>query len=290
VSTRHLQQIGRWYAAPAIALLLAWTIVPLLLTVWFAFQHYSLFDPQARAFSGLENFEYILTDPTFFQSLRNTLVLVASVLLLTIGLGVPLALMLDGPVVGRGVLRALVIAPFFVMPTVSAVIWKNLLMDPVSGLLAWIATGLGVTPVDWFADCPLLAIILIVAWQWLPFATLVILTALQSLDQEQKEAAAMDGAGPIAIFRHIMLPHLARPIAVVVLMETIFLLGIFAEIFVTTGGGPGTSTTNMAFLIFSQALIQFDVGAASAAGLIAVVIANVVAFALVKLVGRHLEV
>jgi sorbitol/mannitol transport system permease protein len=132
-------------------------------------------------------------------------------------------------------------------------------------------------------------VILIVAWQWLPFATLILLTALQSLDEEQKEAAEMDGASAVSAFIYITLPHLARPITVVILIETIFLLTVFAEIFVTTGGGPGLQTTNIAFLIYSQALIQYDVGSASAGGLIAVVIANIVAFFLVRIVGRNLE-
>jgi sorbitol/mannitol transport system permease protein len=183
----------------------------------------------------------------------------------------------------------MVIAPFFVMPTVSALIWKNLLMHPVSGLFAWIAKLFGATPIDWFNDAPLFAIILIVAWQWLPFATLILLTALQSLDGEQKEAAEMDGAGAVSTFIYITLPHLARPITVVILIETIFLLTVFAEIFVTTGGGPGLQTTNIAFLIYSQALIQYDIGSASAGGLVAVVIANIVAFFLVRIVGRNLE-
>ena len=104
----------------------------------------------------------------------------------------------------------MVIAPFFVMPTVSALVWKNLLMHPVYGLFAWIATLFGATPIDWFTDAPLLAIILIVAWQWLPFATLILLTALQSLDEEQKEAAEMDGARAFSTFIYITLPHLAR--------------------------------------------------------------------------------
>ena len=127
------------------------------------------------------------------------------------------------------------------------------------------------------------------SWQWLPFATLILLTALQSQDEEQKEAAEMDGAGAPSTFIYLTLPHLARPITVVILIETIFLLMVFAEIFVTTGGGPGLQTTNIAFLIYSQALIQFDVGSASAGGLVAVVIANVVAFFLVRIVGRNLE-
>ena len=99
----------------------------------------------------------------------------------------------------------------------------------------------------------------------------------------------MDGAPPLSFFSWIVLPHLARPITVVILIETIFLLTVFAEIFVTTGGGPGLQTTNIAFLIYSQALIQFDVGSASAGGLVAVVIANIVAFFLVRIVGKNLD-
>ena len=113
--------------------------------------------------------------------------------------------------------------------------------------------------------------------------------ALQLLDEEQKEAADMDGASALSSFIYITLPHLARPITVVILIETIFLLTVFAEIFVTTGGGPGLQTTNIAFLIYSQALVQYDIGNASAGGLVAVVIANIVAFFLVRIVGRNLE-
>jgi sorbitol/mannitol transport system permease protein len=288
-ATRQTQLLARTLLTPSVALLFVWMIVPLALTIYFSTLHYNLLDSETQQFVGFENFRYFLTDPAFLASLRNTLVLVGSVLGLTILLGIPLALLLDQPVIGRSFVRLMVIAPFFVMPTVSALIWKNLLMHPVSGLFAWIAKLFGATPIDWFNDVPLLAIILIVSWQWLPFATLILLTALQSLDEEQKEAAEMDGARALSTFIYITLPHLARPITVVILIETIFLLTVFAEIFVTTGGGPGLQTTNIAFLIYSQALIQYDVGSASAGGLVAVVIANVVAFFLVRIVGRNLE-
>jgi sorbitol/mannitol transport system permease protein len=289
MATRETQFLARSLLTPAVGLLFIWMIVPLALTLYFSTLHYSLLDPGSEQFVGLENFRYFLTDPAFLASLRNTLVLVGSVLALTILIGIPLALLLDQPVVGRNIVRLMVIAPFFVMPTVSALVWKNLLMHPVSGLFAWIASLFGLPAIDWFNDVPLFAVILIVAWQWLPFATLILLTALQSLDEEQKEAAEMDGASGLSTFIYITLPHLARPITVVILIETIFLLTVFAEIFVTTGGGPGLQTTNIAFLIYAQALIQFDVGSASAGGLVAVVIANVVAFFLVRIVGRNLE-
>ena len=215
--------------------------------------------------------------------------LVGSVLAITVGFGIMVALLMDQSFPGRNVVRLMVLAPFFIMPTVSALIWKNLLMHPVSGLFAWLTRGVGLTPVDWFTQVPLLSIILIVAWQWLPFASLILLTALQSLDEEQKDAAKMDGAGAISRFIYIVLPHLARAITVVILIETIFLLSVFAEIYVTTSGGPGNATTNIPFLVYKQALLNFDIGGASAGGIVAVVLANIVAIFLVRLVGKNLE-
>ena len=289
MATRHSRAQGSAAVTPTVLVLFLWMIVPLGMTIYFSLLNYNLLDPGSESFVGLLNYKYFLTDPTFFAALFNTLKLVGAVLILTVAGGILFALLLDQPFAGRGIVRLMVIAPFFVMPTVSALIWKNLLMHPVSGLLAWIAKSVGLQPIDWFADAPLTAISLIVAWQWLPFATLILLTAIQSLDQEQKEAAEMDGTPPLSFFFYIVLPHLARAITVVVLIETIFLLNVFAEIFVTTGGGPGVKTTNIPFLVYAQALLQFDIGGASAGGIVAVVLANIVAFFLVRMIGKNLE-
>ena len=289
MATQQTRVLGRLAVAPSVIALFLWMIVPLAMTIWFSLLRYSLLDPGNESFIGLLNYEYFLTDPAFFTALFNTLKLVGGVLLISVVGGTLLALLLDQPFWGRGIVRLMVIAPFFVMPTVSALIWKNLLMHPVQGLFAWIASVFGLQPIDWFAEAPLTAIVLIVAWQWLPFATLILLTAIQSLDEEQKEAAEMDGTPPLPFFFYIVLPHLARPITVVILIETIFLLNVFAEILVTTGGGPGNLTTNIPFLVYAQALLQFDVGGASAGGIVAVVLANIVAFFLVRMIGRNLE-
>jgi sorbitol/mannitol transport system permease protein len=289
MATRQTSHIARFMLAPSIILLFLWMIVPLGMTIWFSLLRYNLLDPGSETFVGLLNYRFFLTDPAFFAALRNTLVLVGSVLAITVIGGILIALLMDQPFFGRGIVRLMVIAPFFVMPTVTALVWKNLLMHPVSGLFAWLANLIGVQPVDWFTNVPLFSIILIVAWQWLPFATLILLTALQSLDEEQKEASEMDGAPALSYFFHIVLPHLARAITVVILIETIFLLSVFAEIFVTTGGGPGLQTTNIAFLVYAQALLQYDVGGASAGGIVAVVLANIVAFFLVRVVGKNLD-
>ncbi|MEP7241721.1 MAG: sugar ABC transporter permease, partial [Devosia sp.] len=179
--------------------------------------------------------------------------------------------------------------PFFVMPTVSALVWKNMMLHPQYGIFAVIASALGQKPVAWLTDYPLFSVVMITAWEWLPFATLILLTALQSLDEDQKEASEMDGANFINRFIYIILPHLSRAVTVVILIETIFLLGIFAEIYVTTQGGPGYASTNLPFLVYVQALLNYDVGGASAGGVIAVVLANIVAIFLIRIVGKNLD-
>ena len=121
------------------------------------------------------------------------------------------------------------------------------MMHPVSGFFACIMKSVGLQPIDWFAHFPLTAVIIMVSWHWVPFATLILLTSLQSLDEEQKEAAEMDGTPPLSYFLYIVLPHLARPITVVILIETIFLLNVFAEIYVTGTGGPAG---NLPFLVY----------------------------------------
>ena len=289
MATQETAAAGRALVAPSVILLFAWMIVPLAMTLYFSTLRYSLLEPDNVGFIGLQNYTYFLSDPNFLAALWNTLVLVVAVLVISVGGGILVALLMDQPVYGLNIMRLMVIAPFFVMPTVSALVWKNLLMNPDSGLFAWIARSLGFQPIVWFTHWPMLSVILIVSWEWLPFAALILLTALQSLDEEQKEAASLDGAGAFSFFFHIVLPHIARAITVVVLIETIFLLSIFAEIYVTTSGGPGVATTNIPFLVYKQALLNFDVGGASAGGIVAVVLANIVAVFLMRMVGKNLE-
>ncbi|MCZ2720769.1 sugar ABC transporter permease [Marinomonas sp. 15G1-11] len=284
------RSITRLLMAPSVILLLVWMIVPLSMTIYFSTIRYNLLYPGQNNFVGLMNFEFFMTDPGFLPAIFNTLTLLLSVLIITVVLGVALSALIDKPFFGRSIVRVLLISPFFIMPTVNALIWKNMMMNPVYGVFAWISQTLGFEPIDWLSDFPLGSVIMMVSWQWLPFAILVFVTALQSQDTEQKEAAAMDGATSWDIFRYLTIPHLARPIAVVVMIETIFLLAIFAEIFVSTGGGPGYDSTNLAYLIYNQALLQYDVGVASAGGLFAVILANIVAFFLIRAVGKNLTV
>ena len=289
MATQHSRTAARLMISPAVILLLLWMIVPLSMTLYFSFLRYNLLMPGMETWAGFDNYYYFITQPAFSAALINTLLLVGGVLLITVIGGIALALLLDQPFKGQGIVRVMVIAPFFVMPTVSALVWKNMFMNPVNGMFAHIAKAFGLQPFDFLSQAPLASIILIVAWQWLPFATLILLTALQSLDTEQMEAAEMDGAPAYSRFLYLVLPHMARAITVVILIQTIFLLGIYAEILVTTNGGPGNASTNLTYLIYRAARLNFDIGGAAAGGIIAVILANLVAIFLMRAVGKNLD-
>lgn len=287
MATQQSRSAARLMMAPAVILLLGWMLVPLTMTLWFSFRSYLPLRGGDLGGAGFDNYVRFVTSSAFWPSVQTTLIVVGGVLAITVVFGILLAILLDQPMWGQGVVRILVIAPFFVMPTVSALVWKNMFMDPVNGLFAHLWRFFGATPVQWLSEVPLGSIVMIVSWQWLPFATLILLTAIQSLDSEQLEAAEMDGASPLSRFFYIILPHLGRAITIVILIQTIFLLSIFAEIFVTTGGAFGTRT--LTYLIYQRVLESQNVGLGSAGGVYAIILANIVAIFLMRIVGKNLD-
>jgi sorbitol/mannitol transport system permease protein len=289
VATQSSRTAARLMVAPSVILLFIWMIVPLSLTAWFSFRIYRLLSPERNGWAGIQNYKWFFNSPDFWLAISNTLLLVGGVLTITIVLGVLIALLIDQPVWGQGPLRILVISPFFVMPPVAASIWENLFMHPQNGMFASAAIGLGMKPILFLESYPMASVIFIVSWEWLPFATLILLTALQSMSSEQLEAAEMDGAGAFSRFWYIVLPHMKRAITVVILIQTIFLLGIFGEIFTTTQGGPGSASTTLPYMIYKQAVIAKDIGRAAAGGIIAVILANIVAYFLMRSMGKNLD-
>lgn len=287
MATRQSRSAARIMMAPAVILLLGWMLVPLTMTLYFSFKKYLPLRGGDLGWVGFDNYVRFVSSSSFWPAVQTTLLIVGGVLVITVILGVLIALLLDQPIWGQGVVRILVIAPFFVMPTVSALVWKNMFMDPVNGLLSHMLEFFGLPAIQWLSHASIQSIIMIVSWQWLPFATLILLTAVQSLDGEQLEAAEMDGAPPLSRFWHIILPHLSRAITVVILIQTIFLLSIFAEIFVTTQGSFGSRT--LTYLIFQRVLESQNVGLGSAGGVYAIILANIVAIFLMRIVGKNLD-
>jgi sorbitol/mannitol transport system permease protein len=306
--------LPRLLQAPAIILLLIWMFVPLSMTLFFSFIRYVLNSlrhpewtlPSLENWRGLGNYEYVLyKSKDFWFAVQNSIFIVGSVIFFTVVLGLAIAVLINRPFFGRGIARVLLISPFFVMPSVNAVLWINMILDPVLGLNGLAIEGInrivtslhdypiigtffsvwpGIEPISFRAtQTSAYAVIIMVAWQWTPFAILIFMTSLQSEDQQQKEAAILDGANAWSQFRNLTLPHLARPIAIVVMIQAIFHLSLYAEIEIVS---RGNGNKNLPYLIgeFSSN----NIGAASATGIFAVILANIVAIFLLRLVGKNL--
>jgi len=270
----------RFLSAPGLIFLILVTQVPFALTIYFSFTNWNLLRPASKGLLPLgrlfRNYGRVLSNPDFLAVLWNTVYLTLSVVILTFVFGLVLALLLNRPFPGRAVARTLLISPFLVMPVAAAVLWKNVMLDPTFGLSAWVMRLLGLPAVYLIERFPMGSVIGVTVWQWTPFVMLILLAGLQSLPDSTVEAARIDGAGPVPMFRFIVLPHLRRFIEIALLLETIFILNVFGIIFVTTTGGPGIRTTNLPYQIYLEAFSRWNVGRASAYGLFAIILANIV--------------
>ena len=305
--------LPRLLQAPAVILLLIWMIVPLSMTLFFSFIRYVLnstnrpewTSPSIDNWRGIGNYQYVLDSKDFWFAVNNSLFIVCSILFLTVFLGVLIAVLINKSFPGQGIVRVLLISPFFIMPAVNAVLWINMILDPVLGLNGLAIGGIN-SIIDSLRDAPLLgwffslwpvfepisfratdtsayAVIMMVTWQWTPFAVLIFMTSLQSEDEQQKEAAILDGASKWSMFRFLTLPHLARPMAIVVMIQAIFHLSLYAEIEIVS---RGNGNKNLPYLIGEFA--NNNIGAASATGIFAVILANIVAIFLLRAVGKTL--
>jgi sorbitol/mannitol transport system permease protein len=277
-------QIRSFLSRPAVIYMIILTQIPFLFTLIYSLSNWNFLRPDRTHFVGVQNYINFFQDPDVVVIVRNTLVFSSSVVLGSLIFGMILALLLNRQFRGRGLARTLLITPFLIMPTVSAVMWKNMLLNPAFGLISSFLASVGGPRIDWINNYPMFSIVLIVTWEWTPFMMLILLAGLQSLQQEHLEAAQIDGAGPIETFYYIILPHLRRYIEIAVLLEVLFVLNIFGEIFVTTTGGPAIDTTTLTFNIFKEAFMRWNVGRASAYGVIAVVLANIVTIFFLRII------
>jgi sorbitol/mannitol transport system permease protein len=273
---------------PALVFLVVMTQAPFVLTLWYSFHTWILTSPElGHPWVGLDNFRYELTeDPVLRTAIVNWLEITGGIVGGSLVVGLVLALLLNRRFPLRGITRSLIIAPFFVMATVNAVVQKNLFLNPIFGLVNWVTTSLGFHRVDWLAEYPKLSIISIAVWQWAPFMMLILLAGLQGISDEIREAARVDGAGPATEFRRITLPLLGPYLELAVLLGMIYVLQLFGEIFVATQGGPGTETTTIPYYVYQTIAEGNDVGTASALGVIAIVVSAIIAALLLRLLAR----
>jgi sorbitol/mannitol transport system permease protein len=264
---------GKNLVAPAVIYAIIVTQLPFVVTVWYSLLRWNLLRPDNVQFAGLDNYIFVITaDPVFVPALLNTLILTVGSVVAALVFGMLFAELVNHRYPGRGVVRTMVITPFLIMPVVSALTWKNMMLNPVFGVVDYLMQLVGLPAVDWLAQFPLVAITGIVVWRWAPFMMLILLAGMQSLSDEIREAARMDGVSAVQEFRFIVLPHLSRFIQLGALLGSVYIVQEFDSIYMTTQGGPGTSSTNLPFLIYQIAFAKKDVGEASALGVMVVIL------------------
>jgi sorbitol/mannitol transport system permease protein len=287
---RRRYRLRRLPLLPALLFTIVVTQIPFVLTIYYSLESYNLYHPDTRHFAGLHNYTLIFGDSIFRTALVNTVILTLVPVLLSLLLGLGIALLLDRKVFGRGVLRTLIVSPFLVMPAAAALVWKFTLLDTEFGLVNYVLSPFGVHHTDWINNHSKETIITVLTWQWTPFMVLILLAGLQSQSGDVLEAARVDGAGPFQIFRRMTLPHLRQYMELGVVLGSIYVVQAFDAIFMITSGGPGQQTTNIPYYLYEAAFRSFDIGRASAMGVVVVVITILIAtFALRTISGLFSE-
>jgi len=265
---------------PALLYLVAITQLPFIVSIYYGFTNLkdktqSLI-PEPTKFVGLENYKQIFSDSFFRQAVWTSVKMTVLAVLLSLIIGTLFAILLDRKFLGQGVIRTLLITPFLLMPVVAALIWKQQMFSSLFGVLNKVLDSLGFNSVAFISDHPLGSIVTVLVWQWTPFMMLIILAGLQSQPTDIIEAANVDGASALGIFRQLTLPHLRRYLELGALLGSIYIVQAFDAIDVMTGGGPGS--TNVPYYVYQQSIGGgFRYGAASAYAIVVVIFAIIIA-------------
>jgi polyol transport system permease protein len=292
--TRGYGSIGRWLVLPALAYAIIVTQLPFLLTLYYSTFRWNLLRPELKKYIGLDNYRRTLFhDQIFRDALYNTLFFTIGAVAISLLLGLFFAELVNHRFPGRGIVRTMLITPFLVMPVAGALDWKNLMMDPDFGVINWVLGKIQFwgdpwTPV-WLAQYPRQSIIIMLVWRWSPFMMLILLAGMQSISEEVREAARVDGANPLQEFWSITLPHLFRFMELGALLGAVYIVQETDPIFMTTQGGPGTLTTTLPYYVYETAIRGSQVGRGAAIGVIVVALTTIAMTLLLRLLDRMLR-
>jgi sorbitol/mannitol transport system permease protein len=265
---------------PALLYMVAITQLPFLVSIYYSFTNLkdktqSLI-PEPTRFVGIDNYRQIFSDPFFRQAVWTSVKMTVLAVVLSLVIGTLFAILLDRKFIGQGIIRTLLITPFLLMPVVAALIWKQQMFSSLFGILNKVLTFLGFSSVQFISDHPLGSVVTVLVWQWTPFMMLIMLAGLQSQPGDVIEAANVDGATALGIFRQLTLPHLRRYLELGALLGSIYIVQAFDAIDVMTGGGPGS--TNVPYYVYQQSIGGgFRYGAASAYAIVVVIFAIIIA-------------
>ncbi len=262
-SDRHFKWL---LVAPAVLLILALSVYPLLFSVWVAFVNYD-FQIPGHAFIGLKNFRQVAVDPVARWSLLLTVALSTANVTIEFLLGLALALTMVKNFRGRGLVMSIIIVPLFISPVIVGQAWTLLLQRPFgpTNYLLSLVAGHEVT-IGWLTESPWLYFALIIAdvWQWTPFMFVILLAGLTSIPPNLYEAAELDGVGGWPVFWWITLPYLGPMIMLAITFRLLDAVKLFDTIFIMTGGGPGTNSYTASFYLYTLGFTQFHLSQATA--------------------------
>jgi sorbitol/mannitol transport system permease protein len=271
---------------PALIYVIIVTQAPFAVTLWYSFRRWNLLIPGSNKFAGFQEYRAAFDDPAFRQAAVRTVEMTASAVIFAMLVGTGMALLVNRKFFGRGVVRTLLITPFLIMPVATDLLFKTTIYDPVFGFLDYVLKPFGVGQVNWLGTHAVGSIVVVLVWEWAPFMMLIVLAGLQGEDLEALEAAQVDGASTIKTFVYITFPNIKRYMELGVLLGSIYIVQTFGEVFTMTAGGPGTATTNLPYYLYEQVFNNFTVGVGAAAGIIVLILTEIVAtFALRLLSG-----
>jgi polyol transport system permease protein len=273
---------------PALIFTVLLTQIPFLMNIWYSLTDWTIVPPTPRRYIGLDNYRDLPDDQFFRDAAWVTVVMTVSAVLISLVLGTLLAVLLDRRFFGRGIARTLLITPFLIMPVVAGLIWKNQMFSGLYGVVNWVTARVGMDSIEFVSRYPLWSIVVVLVWQWTPFMMLIMLAGLQSEPAEVLEAAKVDGASGFGTFRQLTLPHLRPYMELGTLLGTIYLIQVFDQVAVMTGGGP--DSTNIPYFVYQRSIGGgWEFGKASAYSIAVVVASIVVATVALRVLSRLLR-
>jgi len=279
------RRLGYLLVAPVVIVLIAVTGYPLIYNLWNSFHHVDYLTPPLGGFAGGANYSELFTGHSFLPALVHTVGFTIVSVAVETGIGLALALALNKPFRGRGIVRAAIFIPWAVPTVVSAELWRTM-FDPQSGFVNYILTELhlplaSTTWLDgtWTAWASLLVAD---AWRNTPFMAIVLLAGLQIIPTDIYEAAKIDGASAWQTFRRLTLPLLKPALMVALIFRTLSSFMIFDVVYIMTSGGPGTSTQVLSYIDYQAFLFDLNFGYGGAIAVVLVVMALVIAAVYVR--------
>lgn len=273
--------------APALLVLTALTLFPIGYVIYLSLTNLGVNTPDG-AFIGLDNYTAIFSDPAFGDSVRVTGLFTGGAVATELVLGFGIALLLNKGLRGLGLVRTLMLLPMVMTPVIVALSWR-MLFSPTYGLFDYLLSVIGLAQPDWLGDSrvALLSVIAVDVWQWTPFMFLMLTAGLHSLPSEPFEAARVDGAGRLAMFRFLTLPMMRNIIIIAVIFRAIDAFDTFDIIWVLTNGGPGTTTQTLTIYSYLQSFRWFNFGYGAALSVLMLI--TVAAFCVVMVLFMRRE-